>query len=478
MLLQSLLMKAMKYYIIIATCLITVGSYQVSAQNRPNILFCIADDWSLHAGVYGDKVVRTPNIDHLAAEGVVFKNAFCAAPSCSPSRAAILTGRYPHQLEEGGNLWGTLPKKYSNYADLLEKNGYHIGVERKGWGPGKAEVGGYAQNPAGQSYKNFDEFLQKRAPNQPFCYWFGSNDPHRPYTKSTGKASGLDPAQVEIPAWLPDTPEVRNDILDYYVEIQRFDRELGEIVEKLRQRGELENTLIVITGDNGMPFPRAKANVYDGGSNVPLIVSWRNHLKLQPKISDTFVNLLDLAPTFLAVAGIPIPSEMLGKSLLPYLENKTKMHRKEVFLERERHGNVRQGNKSYPVRAVRTKDFLYIRNLEPALHPAGDPQEYFAVGPYGDVDGSPSKLLILSDSVKFQTHFRLAFAKRPADELYDLRTDPAQLNNVANQPTYKTIQQKLARQVADWQRTTNDPRWSGSDPFSSYPYYGNAAKTN
>ncbi|AEE54624.1 sulfatase [Haliscomenobacter hydrossis] len=444
--------------------------------DRPNILFCIADDWSLHAGVYGDAVVKTPHIDRIASSGIKFKNAFCAAPSCSPSRAAILTGRYPHQLDEGGNLWGTLPKKYPNYSDLLEKSGYYVGIEGKGWGPGKYEVGGYAQNPAGKSYKNFTDFWHNKPKNQPFCYWFGSHDPHRPYEKGQGKAAGLDPTQVKVPAWLPDTPEIREDIVDYYFEIQRFDRELGEIVEKLRQSGELSNTLIVITGDNGMPFPRAKANVYDGGSNVPLIICWENQLKAQPKIEETLVSLVDLAPTFLESAKLPIPLEMRGKSLLPYLTKKTKSHRSEVFLERERHANVRRDNQSYPIRAIRTKDFLYIKNLQPLLYPGGDPELWFAVGEYGDVDGSPSKTLILSDTLKFQPYFQLAFAKRPAEELYDLRIDPFQLKNVANQAPYGKVQKALFKKINDWQKSTQDPRFTGGDPFSTYPYYGGAVK--
>jgi N-sulfoglucosamine sulfohydrolase len=457
--------------------LVFLAATNVVAQKKPNILLCIADDWSLHAGVYGDNLVKTPNIDKVAKNGVVFKNAFCAAPSCSPSRAAILTGRYPHQLEEGGNLWGILPAKYPNYTQILEKNGYNVGRERKGWGPGNFEAGGYNRNPAGNAVKNFEEFWQKHPKGTPFCYWFGTPDPHRPYTQGTGSASGMNPNLVKVPAWLPNTPEVQNDILDYYYEIQRFDQELGEIIEKLRQNGELDNTIIVITGDNGMPFPRAKATVYDGGSNVPLIIAWKNHIKPRSQIVNTFVSLLDLAPTFLAAAALPIPAEMTGKSLMPFLENKSKIHRNEVFIERERHANVRKGDKSYPVRAIRTKEFLYIRNYDPDQYPAGDPKEYFAVGDYGDVDDSPSKKIILDDTLTHQRYFQLAFVKRPAEELYDLRNDPEQLNNIADKANYKKQKHILAQKLTDWMKTTQDPRFEGKDPFSSYKYYGNAART-
>ena len=191
-------------------------------------------------------------------------------------------GTLPHQNEESGNLWSTLQTKLPNYAAILTQNGYHVGLERKGWGPGDFKVGGYEQNPAGKGYKDFNEFLEKRPAGQPFCYWFGSQDPHRNYDKGTGKASGMNPADVQVPAWLPNTPEVREDLLDYYFEVQRFDQEVGELIKKLEAIGELENTLIVVTSDNGMPFPRAKANLYDAGTNLPLIFYWKNKISPHP----------------------------------------------------------------------------------------------------------------------------------------------------------------------------------------------------
>ncbi|MFN8347201.1 MAG: sulfatase [Spirosomataceae bacterium] len=450
-----------------------IGSLQ--AQKRPNILFCIADDWGKHAGIYGDKVVKTPTFDRLAKEGVLFTHAFCSSPSCTPSRAAILTGRYPHQNEESGNLWSTLQAKLPNYAVILAQNGYHVGLERKGWGPGDFKVGGYAQNPAGKTYKNFNEFLEKRPEGQPFCYWFGSQDPHRDYEKGTGKAAGMNPAEVRVPGYWPDTPEVRDDILDYYYEVQRFDREVGELLKKLEAIGELENTLIVITSDNGMPFPRAKANVYDAGTNLPLAFYWKN--KIAPKRSDTFVNFIDLAPTFLEALQMAIPKEMTGKSLWSLLTDQTQTHRNEVFLERERHANVRRGDRSYPVRAIRTYDYLYIQNLAPDQWPAGDPQVYFAVGDYGDVDPGPTKSLILQDTLKYARYYELIFGKRPAEELYDLKKDPEQLNNVAQQSAYRAIKKQLATRLMQWRKQTRDPRTEGKAPFETYPYYGNSAAT-
>ncbi|MEZ4902306.1 MAG: sulfatase [Spirosomataceae bacterium] len=453
--------------------LVVLSFVAQAQQKQPNILFCIADDWGKHAGVYGDKVIHVPTFDHIAQGGVLFTNAYCGSPSCTPSRATVLTGRYPHQNEESGNLWSTLQTKLPNFAMLLAQEGYHVGLQGKGWGPGDFTVGGYEHNPAGKNYKNFDAFLAKRTDKQPFFFWFGSNDPHRPYQKGTGKAVGMNPDEVKVPKDFPDTPEVRNDILDYYYEVQRFDREVGELIKKLESIGELENTLIVITSDNGMPFPRAKANLYDAGTNLPLAIYWKGHI--QPQRTGTFMSFADFAPTFLETASLAVPKEMTGKSLWPLLNQTTKVHRNEVFLERERHAAVRPDNHSYPMRAVRTKDFLYIQNLEHDRWPAGDPFGQSAPRRYGDVDDGPTKSVILGDTLQYASHYQLAFAKRPAEELYDLRKDPNQHLNVATQKAYQKVKKQLEAQLTTWRKNTQDPRAEGKVPFETYPYYGNGS---
>jgi arylsulfatase A-like enzyme len=219
-------------------------------KKRPNILFCLADDWSWpHASIAGDKVVKTPTFDRVAREGVLFENAFVSAPSCTPSRGAILTGQWHWRLEEGGNLWSTLPAKFDVYPDLLESAGYHVGYTRKGWGPGRNEPGGRTRNPAGPRYKNFQGFMKARPQGKPFCFWFGSTDPHRVYKWQSGVKSGMKLEDVEVPACFPDSEEVRTDICDYYWEVQRFDTEVGELLNLLEEKGELDNTLVAISGD-------------------------------------------------------------------------------------------------------------------------------------------------------------------------------------------------------------------------------------
>ena len=455
------------------------GGRSQAAPKRPNILLAIADDWSWpHAGALGDPTVKTPVFDRIAREGALFRRAFTTAPSCTPARAALLTGRYPHQLEEGGVLHGFLPNKFPVYTDLLEQAGYYVGYTRKGWGPGRFEPGGRTRNPAGPQFNDFAAFLRGRPAGQPFCFWFGSTDPHRPYEKGSGAASGIDPGSIRVPSFLPDTSEVRGDIVDYLFEVQRFDREVGEIVEQLSALGELENTLIVVTADNGMPFPRAKANVHDPGARLPFAMRWPGRVKAG-LVADAFISTSDLAPTFLEAAGLAPPASMSARSVLRLASGASEQGRDKVFVERERHANVRKGDLSYPVRAVRTDDWLYIRNFRPDRWPAGDPEMYFAVGPYGDIDGGPSKTLLLErpDDPVLGRFFRLATAKRPAEELYDLRTDPDQLNNVAADSRRGDAKARLRRTLDDWMRTTGDPRATADDDrWDRYPYYGQPAK--
>lgn len=438
------------------------------AQKQPNILFLIADDWSFpHAGVYGDGVVRTPTFDRLAAEGALFTNAYTASPSCSPSRASVLTGRYPHQNGDGGNLWSEFPNSNPTYVQILELDGYFTGSTRKGWGPGEFQVTGFAHNPAGKSFEDFEAFLKEKPKNQPFTFWFGSTDPHREYTPNTGIQAGMKLEDIVVPGFFPDNDCVRNDILDYYFEIERFDRESGQLIAMLEEIGELDNTIIVMTSDNGMPFPRAKANLYDYGTRMPLAIRWPEKVKEGTVIHD-FVNFVDLAPSFIEAAGLT-QNSMSGQSLWGLLAGETQ-DRDQVFLERERHANVRKGDLSYPMRAVRNHDFLYIWNPMPERNPAGNPTVHQSVGQYGDADHSITKFLIMQMEGKAKAGepdiFKLSFGQRPEEELYDIKNDPYQLKNLAENPAFNSTKSKLKAQLLNWMKTTGDLRTE--NPRSTY----------
>lgn len=442
-------------------------------RDRPNILFAIADDWSWpHAGAYGHALTKTPAFDRVAKEGVLFTSAFCAAPTCTASRGSILTGQAPHRLDHGANLHGSLPKRFQVYPDLLETAGYHVGFAGKGWGPGNYRVGGRRRNPAGPQFDTFEKFLAKRPADAPFCFWFGSTHPHRAYEQGIGARSGMKPEDVTVPPFLPDTPTVRSDLLDYFHAAQLYDAQVSELLETLDKAGLAENTLVIVTSDNGMPFPRGKCNLYDSGCRMPLAARWP--ARIAPgRTTDELVSLTDVAPTLLEAAGLEPPAEMTGRSFLDLLQGANSASREAVFLERERHTNRRERMLSYPMRATRTPDFLYIRNLRPNLWPAGDPMPEASDGGYGDIDGSPTKYILVKrkDDPEIAPFFRMACAKRPEEELYDLKKDPWQIKNVAGDPRYENTRRRLRAALDDWMAKTKDPRAKRDDDrWDRYPY--------
>jgi uncharacterized sulfatase len=462
------------------------GKPDAHAGRRPNILFAIADDWSWpHASVAGAKGVRTPNFDRVAQEGVLFTNAFCAAPQCSPHRAAILTGRHIWQLEEAGTHGSLFPNKFKVYPGLLEGAGYHVGFAGKGWSPGNWRDGGWSRNPAGPEYSerrfdstpwsginpidyagNFDAFLAKRPEGAPFCFWYGCHEPHRKYQKGSGVKSGKKIEDAPVPAFLPDDAVVRSDLLDYFLEIEWFDEQLGKMLRKLEALGELENTIVAVTGDNGMPFPRAKANLYEYGVRVPLAVRWGERVK-PGRTADDLISFVDLAPTFLGAAGVTPPAEMTGKSFLASLTSGTPGPNEYVLFGRERHSHARYDNLGYPARAIRTRNHLYIRNFKPDRWPAGDPDGYY------DIDDGPSKAFLIENKSSYPKLFVLAVGKRPEEELYAVRESMDCMKNLAGEPEHRETKEKLSIKLRAVLSDQKDPRVLGTgDVFDSYPRFG------
>lgn len=489
--------KAIGYSIPITFSFFWNCSRQSHKNNRPNILFAISDDQSwLHTGASGDSEVKTPAFDRVAKEGVLFTHAFVAAPSCTPSRGAILTGQAMWQLKEGGLLFGTLPPEFVVFPRIVEQLGYYIGwVGAKAWGPGDYTKSGRKKDPAGPRFnkhklpvvpegfvsidyfKNFLDFLENKPPDQPFCLWYGAGEPHRKYQKGIGKERGKDPTKVRLPACLPENPEIRNDIADYYVEIERFDSDLEKMLNHLEKIGELDNTLIFVTSDNGMPFPRCKATLYDMGTRVPFAARYPEKVK-GGRIVDDIVSLTDVAPTILDVCGESIPGEMTGNSLLPILLSdksaRVDPQRNFVVTAFERHTPCRPNDVGYPMRCIRTHKYAYIRNYEPDRWPAGDPlQESLHQGIYGDIDNGPSKTFMLDNQhhPEFKDLFNLAFRKRPEEELYDMERDPFQLTNLAKEPEFSEIKERLKSQLEEYLVGTNDPRMKGENPWDGYLYY-------
>ena len=470
--------------------------------NRPNILIAIADDQSYpHTGIYGFSQINTPAFNYVAKNGVLFNNAFVAAPGCSPSRAAMLTGKNIWELEEAGTHASNFPSKYKVYTEVLEENGFFVGYTGKPWGPGNWEISGRKQNPAGKEFnkyglektptkgirpndyaKNFKDFLNQKEDNQPFVFWFGAHEPHRVYEYGSGMRAGKSIEDVEVPEFFPDTEIVRNDMLDYILEIEHFDNHLEQMIQYLDEIGELENTFILVTADNGMPFPYAKANVQEYGTHVPLAILLPDGVK--NKVVDQPVGLIDLAPTLMDLTGLNGAMETTGKSLIPVLKNKENIkHRDYVLTGRERHTHARPDNLGYPARAIRSEDFLHVYNFFPDLWPAGDPvvkndvndkrdqaEGFKTIYPgYHDVDPSPTKdeiMKIVDDKT-----FDLAFSKRPLMQLYDIKKDPFCKSNIAELPEYKKILTDLHNELIQRLKEQGDPRVSGNPIFDSYPRY-------
>ncbi len=531
-------MNRMTRHILLALALLvpTLPAAALAAEaRRPNILFAFADDWGRYASVYTrlvgrgtpNDVIRTPNFDRIAREGVFFRNAFVTAPSCTPCRSSLLSGQYFWRTGQGAILQGAVwNPEIPSYPLLLRASGYHIGKTFKVWSPGTpvdAPYGGreFAYERAGRRFNqfsqnvtkmvsegmareaakqvlydevrgNFEAFLADRQAGQPFCYWFGPTNTHRKWTKGSGKALwDIDPDGLKgkMPKFLPDVHEIRQDMADYLGEAQAFDGALGVLLAKLQAIGELENTLIVVSGDHGIPgFPRGKCNLYDFGTGVALAVRWG---AIKPgRVVDDFVNLMDLAPTFLEAGGVKPPAVMTGRSLVGILKSdrsgQVDPQRTWVVTGRERHvAAARDNYLPYPQRAIRVKDHLYIINFHPERWPMGNPYNLQgAAAPsaealtedtmvtFMDMDSSPTKAwLVATRQSAWQWHYDLAFARRPREELYDLSVDPHEVTNLAADPKHAKIRENLHAKLMAELRRSNDPRVVAVDcPYEKPPF--------
>ncbi len=458
---------------------------------RPNILFAIADDAS-HMGAYGHTFLDTPHFDRVAAEGVLFTHVYTTNPKCAPSRASIVTGRHTWQLEEASCHFGKFPSKFAVYPSLLADSGYHVGHTGKGWGPGDYEAGGFEHNPAGPAYHgakleppttgmsakdyagNFARFLEERPDGAPFCFWYGAHEPHRHYEEGSGVRAGRSVEDVTPPAYLPDEEIVRSDLLDYALEVEWFDEHLGRILAQLEEVGELDDTLVVVTSDNGMPFPRVKGQMYEHDFNMPFAAMWRGAVKGGRVVTD-FISFRDIAPTFLEAAGLAPDDDMTGSSFLGVLtsdaEGRVDASREHVLMGRERHDLGREGDLGYPVRVIRTDEWLYVRNYEPDRWPAGNPETG-----YTNMDSSPTRSLIIEQHEAGEdTYWALAMGKRPAEELYRVEEDPECMHNLAGDANYAGVRGDLRGRMEAELKEQGDPRLTGNpEVFDTYEYVGHS----
>lgn len=457
-----------------ASILLTACSPDKKVEKRPNILIAISDDQGhLHAGPYGiTPTVRTPVLDILAEQGMLFNNAFSASPMCTVARAALLTGRNPWQNGEAGQHGSHFPAALVSYPDLLEKAGYAVGYTGRGYKPGNWEITGLKRNPAGDAFNevkvtnkpgsgiidtdysgNFRGFLEQKSPDQPFSFWYGASEPHGPYEKGSGIRAGYSIEDLNLTPNFTDTSdEVKSNLLDYFLEIEWFDTQLGEMIDILREKGELDNTIILVTGDNGSPMPGGKGSLYDYGTHVPMVVVWSGKIK-PGVVVDDLISQIDYAPTFLEIAGVKPPEVMTGRSFSDLLlagdGSRSNPTRDYVLAGQEKGGHRRDDHLGYPMRSIRTDDFLYIRNFKHERWPRGN-------GPETGEETSLDRWSV----------------KRPAEELFNISDDPACLNNLADDDTYSELLAELRGKLESDLHKQADPRILGyGDIFESFPRY-------
>jgi N-sulfoglucosamine sulfohydrolase len=421
-----------------------------AAQQRPNILFVLSDDHSHpFIGCYGRKELKTPNLDRIAAEGMMFRRMFTGAPQCVPSRATIMTGRSPVAARIT-RFSSPLPRDEITFPEILRSEaGYFAGVCGRSYhldGSGRAPAATEAVFDEQQMrtfHERFDfvdstgqdnvpakmnEFFDQRPKDKPFFLWVNFSDPHHPW--NSGK-NPPDPAKLEVPGFLPDLPGIREDLSRYEGEIERCDGDFQRVLNILKERAGLDNTLILFMGDNGMAFPSGKGSLHDPGLNVPLLAWWPGVVKPGGDTS-ALISGEDIAPTCLEAAGLKVPQRISGVSFLPLLKGESfPNERKYIFAERGPHGsatfdmNTAASSVDYS-RCVRSARYKLIYNVTPH-------QRYAPV----DSAGGPG----WKDIVKAHEEKTLATGfeelwftnPRPVYELYDLEADPHELHNLYGQ---------------------------------------------
>lgn len=452
-------------------------------EKRPNILFAIADDMS-HASAYGWKFLKTPHFDSVASKGILFNKAYTPSSKCAPSRSVIITGRNPWQLEDAANHQPYFPKKFKSVVEALGENGYFTGFTGKGWGPGDTagrDLTGpefnnkkVKKSPAKYISKidyteNFKDFMSQKPVEQPFFFWFGCKEPHRAYEYGTGQKNGKKINDLDfLPAFWGNDDSVKNDILDYAVEVEYFDRHLGAILNHLEELDEIDNTLIIVTSDNSMPFPRFKGHPYELSTRIPFSVMWPAKIKKPGRTTNKFMSFIDLAPTFLEVAGLsPEKAGMQpiqGKSLFDFFADNV-VGRDKVLTGRERNDIGRPHDQGYPVRSLNNGKYYYMHNFEADRWPCGNPETG-----YLDTDKSPTKNFTLSGG-EGSLAYDKCFGKKQAEELYDLEKDPECMDNLAYTPEYKEILKRMKQQLFEDLKAQGDPRMHGKGHvFDAYKH--------
>lgn len=407
-------------------------------EKLPNIIWFIADD----AGIgtvhcMGNEGIQTPNLDRLCSEGTYFTNAFVTAPSCSPCRSTMFTGQFAHTIGTH-ELHSPIPKGVKMLPEYLREKGYKSGLF------GKNHMGKYAEScfdVYDAKLPAWEQFLEAAPADKPFFMTLAFYDPHRPFRKG-GIERPHDPKNVTVPPFLVDNPETREELAQYYDGISRNDVVIGKVLEKLDKKGLADNTIVIYLGDNGMPFAGAKTTLYDSGIGTPFIVKWHG-VAQAGAIAEGLVSVIDMSPTMLEAAGIEKPKEMPGTSFQKILKNPNNRINKYIFAERNWHCIDDH------IRAVRTEQYKYIRNYYPE-EPVGYPVDLTR-------EQSFQIMRKLSDEGRLTNEqMQRVFGKRKAEELYDVKADPYEFNNIADDPKYANVLKELRAVLDKWIEDTKD----------------------
>jgi len=420
------------------------GANTPPPKKRPNFIFVITDDISPEdLGCYGNKVIKTPNIDALSKKGVRFTNAYLSISSCSPTRCSIITGRYPHNTG-AAELHTPLPGGQVMFPKLLRDAGYYTVLSGKNH-MGKNVSAAFDRISGGKGpgrEGDWVEILRDRPKNKPFFCWFASYDAHRKWSMSE-EAPEYDPAKIKVPPYMYDGSRTRQDMAGYYHEVSRTDYYLGRLYEELVKQGIEDNTYLIYCSDNGRPFPRCKTRLYDSGIKTPLIIAGPKAKK--GVISDSLVSAIDFSATILELATVAKSPRIQGVSFAKLLNKPSAKVRDYVFAEHNWH--VFQAHE----RMVRWGQWLYIRNAFPQR------QNLCVEGANTDFMPAASELWQAEAQGKLNPQQRDIFmVPRPAEELYNVANDPHQLNNVADKPENRKILKKLRAALNQWSKETGD----------------------
>jgi N-sulfoglucosamine sulfohydrolase len=436
------------------------ASPALAGKGPRNVLILVADDLGLQVGCYGDKVIQTPNLDALAKRGVRFTHAYASVASCSPSRSVIYTGLFTHQSGQYGlahapHIQQSSMPNIQSLPGLLRNAGWWTGII------GKVHVlpasvypfeyqleKGQGRNGATMA-KAAREFIAKSG-KRPFFLVMGYTDPHRAAKGFGNEAFAKDPKEVKydpkqmvLPHFVPDRPEAREDWAEYYQSISRLDRNVGMVLEVLRETGHLDDTLIIFLSDNGPPFPGAKTTLYEAGLHLPLLIAAPDQ-KNRGGANNALVSFNDITPTVLDWAKVKSPKDLPGRSLLPILDQENPKGWDVIYGSHQFH----EITMYYPMRCLRTRTHKYLINF---AHKLDYP---FA----SDIYNSKTWQAVLKNKDKLLGQRNVeTFLHRPKEELYDLTKDPNELHNVAGDPKYADVLGDLRKRLRAWQEQTRDP---------------------